>query len=317
MSEFITVNRLEFIVTYRCNSHCKHCQVGQDKRTSRPAVIDRELAVQIVSRVTEAYSPTSIMTFGGEPLLYPDVVCAIHKTAADNGIASRDVITNAGYPRSEAEFRDVAFRLADNGVNYIVISVDCFHQEYIPLAVVEQNVKCLVDAGIPELKWGPCWVVSKEHDNQWNQRTRDVLRSLEHLLVTGSGGNIVQPEGNALVWLKDFMPPKVPVPTGTCGDMPYTGRLDAVEGICIEPDGGVAVCNEFIIGNAGQVDIVEMLQNYNPYHIPEMKALLEGGVTELAEMASAKGVKIDPEGYYSICDMCQSIRREMATKMSL
>ncbi len=312
MNRFLTVDRIEFVVTYRCNSHCKHCQVGQDKRASRPTAIDEGLAVQIIRDVAPAYSPRSIMTFGGEPLLFPDVVCAIHAAARANGIGERQVITNAGWPRSEAEFREVAFKLADSGVNDMCISVDCFHQEYIPLSVVERNVQSLVDAGIGRLEWNPCWVVSKEHDNPWNRRTQSVLQALAYLPVAESEGNVVQPEGNARIWLRDFIPSRIPIPAGTCGDMPYTGRLDEVSSISVEPDGSIAVCDEFVIGNAAQRDVVETLHNYDPYRIPEMKAILEGGVARLLDLARAKGVEADPDGYYSVCDMCKSIRRRLA-----
>ena len=312
MNRFLTVDRIEFVVTYRCNSHCKHCQVGQDKRVSQPTVIDEELAAQIVRSIAPVYSPRSIMTFGGEPLLFSDVVCAIHAAARANGIGQRQVITNVGWPRSEMEFREVAFKLADSGVNDICISVDCFHQEYIPLSVVERNVQCLVDAGIGRLEWNPCWVVSKEHDNPWNRRTQAILLALAYLPVAESDGNIVQPEGNARIWLREFMPSRIPFPGGSCGDMPYTGRLDEVSSISVEPDGSVAVCDEFVVGNAARRDILEMLRNYDPYQIPEMKAILEGGIAGLLDLARAKGVEADRDGYYSVCDMCKSIRRRVA-----
>lgn len=35
------------------------------------------------------------MTFGGEPLLYPEVVCKIHKAAEEMGIPERTIITNS------------------------------------------------------------------------------------------------------------------------------------------------------------------------------------------------------------------------------
>jgi hypothetical protein len=312
VNRFLVVDRVEFIVTYRCNSHCKHCQIGQDKRVSRPTAIDEGLAVQIIREVVQAYSPRSVMTFGGEPLLFPDLICAIHEAARANGVGSREVITNAGWPRSETEFRVIASKLANSGVNDICISVDCFHQEHVPLSIVEQNVRCLLDAGVGRLRWNPCWVVSKEHDNSWNQRTKSILRVLAHLPVAESDGNVVQPMGNALVWLRDFMPSRTPTPPGSCGDMPYTGRLDKVSSISIEPDGSIAVCDEFVIGNAIQRDIVEMLRSYDPYQIPEMKEILEGGIAGLAALARTKGVETDPDGYYSICDMCKSIRRRVA-----
>lgn len=312
LSKFLTVNRIEFIVTYRCNSHCKHCQIGQDKRASNTVTIDAGLAVQIIRGVAQAYSPCSIMTFGGEPLLFPDIVCAIHEAARVNGIGKREVITNAGWPREEAKFRTAAFKLADSGVNEIYISVDSFHQEYIPLSIVERNVQSLVDAGIGRLMWNPCWVVSKEHNNPWNRRTKSILQALARLPVAESDGNIVQPEGNARIWLRDFMPCRTPIPTGSCGDMPYTERLEQVSSISVEPDGSIAVCDEFVIGNAIQRDVAEMLRSYDPYRIPEMKAILEGGVAGLADLARTKGVEPNPDGYYSICDMCKSIRRKLA-----
>jgi len=310
----IRMHRLEFSITYRCNAHCKHCQIGHDKRTSRPAAIDGELAARIVHRVASAYPLRSLMTFGGEPLLFPDVVCAIHSAAAQEGILDREIITNAGVPRSEAAFRDVARRLFKSGVNGVWISVDAFHEEHIPLEVVARNVQALADAGIDELTWNPCWLVSKEHDNPWNRRTREVLAALAHLPAREGAGNVVRPEGHAVEWLAAYLPPKVLLPAGTCGDMPYTELLDAIGCVSIEPDGGVSVCSDFIIGNAAQQDILEILSGYDPRQIPETRAILEGGMAGLVALARTRGIDPDPEGYYSICDMCLSLRRRMKTQ---
>jgi len=310
----IRMHRLEFSVTYRCNAHCKHCQIGHDKRTSRPAAIDGELAAHIVHRVAGLYPLRSLMTFGGEPLLFPDVVCAIHGAATQCGIPHRSIITNAGVPRSEAAFQEVARRLAESGVNGVWISVDAFHQEHIPLEVVERNVRALSAAGIDELVWNPCWVVSKEHDNPWNQRTRDILKALAHLPAREDAGNVVRPEGYALSWLRDYLPPKVSMPTGTCGDMPYTDPLDQVGCVSIDPDGGVNVCSDLIIGNAAQQDIADVLSSYDPHRAPETRAILEGGMAGLVALAHTRGIDPDPEGYYSICDMCLSLRRRMKTQ---
>ena len=310
----VRLHRLEFSVTYRCNAHCKHCQVGEDKRTSRPAAIGGELAARIVHRVAGEYPLRSLMTFGGEPLLYPDAVCAIHTAAAQEGIPHRSIITNAGVPRSGTAFRDVARRLAKSGVNGVWISVDAFHQEHIPLDVVARNVQALSNAGIDELVWNPCWVVSKEHDNPWNRRTQEILSTLAHLPAREDAGNTVQPKGHALEWLVDYLPQKIPLPTGACGDMPYTDPLDGIGSISIEPDGGVAVCEDWIIGNAAQQDIVEILNGYDPRQIPETRAILEGGMAGLVELARVQGIDPDPKGYYSICDMCTSLRRRMADR---
>jgi hypothetical protein len=314
MSEFIDLHRIEFSVTYRCNSRCKHCFVTDQDRRARPGAIDLDLAVDVVRRATRRYAPSSIMTFGGEPLLYPEVTCAIHATARERGIPHRDVITNAGVPRSERKCRDVARRLAGSGVTGMWISVDAFHQEHVPLEVVERNVRAYVEAGIPRLVWNPCWVVSTEDDNPWNRRTRAILAALAHLPVEAGEGNVVQPEGSAPRWLAEYLPARVPMPLGSCEDVPYAGRLDEIGCVSIEPDGGVSLCHDWTIGNVGQKDILDLVDRYDPYAIPEARAILQGGVAKLVELARAWGMEPDPGGYYSICDLCRSIRQAMGAR---
>jgi len=73
------------------------------------------------------------MTFGGEPMLYPEAVYAIHQTAKDCGIGIREIITNAGWRTSGENSRLIASKLSESGVTNMCISVDAFHQEYIPL----------------------------------------------------------------------------------------------------------------------------------------------------------------------------------------
>jgi hypothetical protein len=120
----------------------------------------------------------------------------------------------------------------------------------------------------------------------------------------------VQPEGRAVVWLKSFLPDKTRAPKGMCGEMPYTERLDSVRTICVEPDGRISVCKELYIGNALQTDIIDLIEGYDPFKIPEAKALVEEGMMGLEKWARARGVKPNPKGYYNVCDMCLDIRRK-------
>ncbi|MBN1641482.1 MAG: radical SAM protein [Anaerolineae bacterium] len=313
MNAYIHIERIEFAVTYRCNSHCAHCQVDDALRTAHPAALDAALGVQIVKRIAGVHAVHSTMTWGGEPLLYPDTVCAIHATARACGIARRSVLTNAGWPRDEKAFHEVARGLAASGVNDIGISVDAFHQEHIPVEVVERNARALLDAGIEGLFWNPCWVVSADHDNPWNQRTREVLAALSHLPIVRDPGNVVQPWGHAVEHLAAYLPPRVPAPDGMCGNMPYTSPLDQISSVGIAPNGDVEICPDLSIGNAAREDVLAILERYDPYQIPETRALLEGGVRALASLAADRGIALDPEGYYGACDMCVALRRALRT----
>ncbi|OYD16520.1 hypothetical protein CH333_03200 [candidate division WOR-3 bacterium JGI_Cruoil_03_44_89] len=311
MSRYLTVNRIEFAVTYLCNAKCKHCYSIQNKK-SFPKHIDKPLAVKIVKKVGEKYSPESIMTFGGEPLLFPEIVCAIHKEAMDVGIPSREIITNGYWSKNAKKIIEIAKNLAESGVNEIYVSVDAFHQEQISLDIVRKTIESCLQEGIENIVWDPCWVVSEDNDNQYNQKTKSILKELEDLPVRKSEGNVMEPDGLALINLKEFLPPKEKIPAGKCGSMPYTDPLDSVKGICVEPDGEIAVCNDFYIGNAFKSDIINLIEDYDPFKIPEMRAIIENGMEGLINWARTKGVEPDPEGYYSICQMCIDIRKRVS-----
>ena len=69
---------------------------------------------------------------------------------------------------------------------------------------------------------------------------------------------MLEPDGLALINLKEFLPQKETMPTGKCGDMPYTWSLDHIRSISVETDGRIAVCNDFHIGDASQTNILDI-----------------------------------------------------------
>jgi len=315
MNKYLNVRRIEFVITYLCNSKCKHCQLGgEEERRSFPSHIDKDIAVEIVRKVGRKYRSESVMTFGGEPLIYPEIVYAIHKEAMQVGIPVRDVITNGFWSRKSEKIEEIADNLAKSGVTEVSISVDAFHQEFIPLKIVKRATESLLRAGIARVSWNPCWVISKDHENPYNRRTKAILKQLEKdFPVAESSGNIAQPKGRALSWLEDYLPKKVSVPKEKCGDMPYTERLNQVTTISVEPDARVAVCEGFYIGNAIQRDIIDIIEDYDPFSIPEAKSIVEDGIQGLIDWGKATGVKPDPMGYYNVCDMCKDIRKKART----
>lgn len=67
------------------------------------------------------------MTFGGEPLLCIDEVCEIQAAAQEMSVPKRQLITNGFFNRDEKKIREAALRLAQSGVNDLLLSVDAFH----------------------------------------------------------------------------------------------------------------------------------------------------------------------------------------------
>ena len=317
LGKYLVVDRIEFIVTYLCNSSCSHCQLGEEEKWKRfPNHVDKDMAVDIVRKVGQAYTPRSIMTFGGEPLLYPDIVYAIHRQARKMGIPRREIITNGFWSTRTERIQEIARRLAKCGVNDVGISVDVFHQEFIPLKTVKKTATSLIEAGIERVEWNPCWVVSKNHDNKYNRRTKAILQKLHNPNVKEGEGNYVRPEGRALSHLAEFLPPRTLMPKEKCGEIPYTEKLDSVKTISIEPDGRVAVCQNFHIGNAHESDIIDILENYDPFKIPEALSIIKKGMNGLTEWAKQRDVEPRPEGYYNICHMCTDLRERTRTTCS-
>jgi len=315
MNKYLDIDRLEFAITYECNSKCKHCQLGgKEERREFPSHINQDLAVEIVRKVGKKYNPKSIMTFGGEPLLYPEIVYGIHREATRVGIPVREIITNGFWSRNPEKIQEIANKLAKSGVNEVCFSVDCFHQEFVPLKTVKKAVESLLEAGITNVSWDPCWVIARDNNNLYNRKTRSILENLEDLRVRTSEGNTAQPEGRAVLWLKDFLPRKTRTPKGRCGDIPYTEDLDSVRTVFTEPDGRIAVCKEFYIGDASEADVIDILECYDPFKIPEAKAIIESGMTGLLALAKTEDVKPNPDGYYNICHLCKDLRKRMSCK---
>lgn len=249
MNEYVkNLNRIEFVITMACTGNCKHCSEGE--HTNCTGHIDRDVAVKAVREVCENYEIGSLMTFGGEPLLYPEVVCAIHSTAAEMGIPKRDLITNGFFSKDFARIATVVKNLEDSGVCRILLSVDAFHQETIPLAPVKYFAECVTKSKI-HIELSPAWLVSKDDDNPYNVKTREILREFDSLNIPLGSGNVVFPSGNALVYLKEYF-------ENTDYSNPYDDDPCDVRAVSFSPNGDVLQDNVYKKG------ILDILNEYQP-----------------------------------------------------
>ncbi len=237
----------EFVVTMACTGKCKHCSEGDHDGFTEH--IDKTVAAEAVRKICSYYDISTVMTFGGEPLLYPDTVCAIHETAASLGVAQRQVITNGFFSRNQDKIKTVALRLADSGVNALLLSVDAFHQETIPLDPVMIFAECAVDAGMP-VKLQPAWLVSPEDQNAYNKKTKEIIRTFEPLHIPLNQGNVIFPSGNALKYLREYFDENA-VPFS-----PYAENPEDIKTISFDANGDV------LNGNVYQTDILEIIRTY-------------------------------------------------------
>lgn len=249
MNQYLkNLNKMEFVVTCACTGRCKHCSEG--KHTSAGEHIDPETAASAVRRVAEAYPIQTVMAFGGEPLLYPEAVYAIMSAARERGVPRRQVITNGYFSKSTEKMREVAERLHGCGVNDLLLSVDVFHQESIPLDTVMAFAKELKACGIP-VRLQPAWLVSEDDGNPYNQKTRELLGHFRDLQLPVGEGNMVFPEGNAKKYLAEYFGDQPPI-------NPYVEDPYDIRCLSFSPGG------EVLDGNVCRQDIMEILEQYAP-----------------------------------------------------
>jgi hypothetical protein len=182
--------------------------------------------------------------------LYTDALYAIMTAAKELNIPKRQVITNGYFSKNADKIHEVAEQLAACGVNDLLLSVDAFHQETIPLDVVKQFATEAKKYRIP-IRLQPAWLVRETDDNPYNRKTRGILDSFAYLEIPVNEGNIIFPEGNALKYLAEFF-------TGEIPQNPYVEDPRDVRCVSFEPNGDV------LGGNVYKNDIMEIIQDYAP-----------------------------------------------------
>lgn len=250
MNEYLrNLNRLEFIVTMACTGKCKHCSEGN--HDSCKEHLDGQVSGQAILQICKQHRIDSLMVFGGEPLLYPEDVCKIFRAGLEAKIPQREMITNGYFTKDKKRIEEVAAMLADSGVMYIMLSVDAFHQETIPIEPVFYFARCIREKGI-NVEVNPAWLVSEEDHNPYNEKTRELLQLFLDDGFELANGNVIWPEGNARVYLSEYFDLSVPF------ENPYEDDPKDIRALSFEPDGKVLNDNMY------ENNIMKILEEYQP-----------------------------------------------------
>ena len=242
------LKRIEFVVTMACTGKCKHCSQGDSRNNDN---IDKDIASDAVRKITEQYKINSVMTFGGEPLLFPETVFAIHNAAREMNIPHRQLITNGYFSKDINKIQAVAEMLSECGVNDILLSVDAFHQETIPLEYVKIFAENIVKNKLP-IRVHPAWLVSKNDNNKYNITTREFLSEFGKMGIETSDGNVIFPSGNALKYFSEYFE------DSKTEQNPYQEDPTDIRAICFSANGDILQSNIY------KQDISEILASYLP-----------------------------------------------------
>lgn len=304
----MNINRVEFVVTFQCTGKCGHCSVSRHlNNKSGPKHVPIEQAVDAMDQISRLFKLSSVMTFGGEPLLYADTVCAIHDKAFQCGVERRSLITNGYFSKEPAVRRRVARSLHNANISGLLLSVDAFHQETIPVEAVYDFATALLETGFQNIRLHPAWVVNEAHENMYNQKTKEILDRFSDLGLPVSNGNNIFMAGAAVEHLSEFYEKTSVNPTDGCGTMPYTEPLTEITSLSIVPNGDVQICG-FPIGNINRDTMAEIVSRYDPHKIDWMNAVISSGAAGLTAWAEIRGLSVEGLSCYSVCDLCKKIR---------
>ena len=242
------LNKIEFVVTNACTGKCKHCSEGD--HTGKCQMIDPSVAGETVTKICSVYDIKTVMAFGGEPLLHPRAVESIMRAATELGVPRRQVITNGYISDDEDKIRGICRMLSECSVNDLLLSVDAFHQETIPIETVRRFAIEAKNLGIP-IRLQPAWLVRSDAENPYNGRTREVLLSLSDLSIPVGEGNVVFPEGNATKYLSEYFIDQHP-------NNPYKGDPFDVRCLSFAENGDVLESNIY------KNDVLNIIKGYMP-----------------------------------------------------
>ena len=141
--------------------------------------------------------------------------------------------------------------LSECGVNDILLSVDTFHQETIPLEYVKIFAENIVKNKLP-IRVHPAWLVSKNDNNKYNITTREILSEFGKMGIATSDGNVIFPSGNALKYFSEYFE------SSDTEKNPYEEDPADIKAICFSANGDILGSNIY------KQDISEILASYLP-----------------------------------------------------
>ncbi|MFW6161722.1 MAG: radical SAM protein, partial [Planctomycetota bacterium] len=143
------------MLTYRCSAACRHCMYACSPRWPADwmseADVERGLAALARYIQPSPFGPEGVSLnhglhfTGGEPFLNYDLLLHATRVAAEVGVPSTFVETNAFWCASEETTREKLEALREAGLRGIMISVNPFFAEFVPFERTERAVRGSLD----------------------------------------------------------------------------------------------------------------------------------------------------------------------------
>jgi len=314
------------ILSYRCNSRCRHCIYGCSQRWSGDWIREEDLEI-ILSRLAGKIRPSlrgpgsvglneGLHFTGGEPFLNFELLLKAIKIASGLRIPSLFVETNCYWAENDKVTQEMLGLLKSAGLHGIMISVNPFYLEYVPFERTERAIKHSID-----IFGRNVMIYQIEYYKRFKMYgIKGRMKLEDYIHIEGRDRFLREveffPMGRAPYALKglidDIYPPR---PAGDflrqpCISPPlrsmhnhFDNYRNLIPGFC----GGVS------IGDIKDLD--ELLER--PVDLtdrPVLALILRGDIEGLFHLAKDYGFSEDVNGYISKCHLCTDIRKYLASR---
>jgi len=305
---------LKIHITYQCTAQCDHCHLRAG-RVPSPA-IDGDLAMLVIRELRRLNGLDQMVLLGGEPGLYPELVHRLCRETAAMGIWTR-VETNTSWAVSEDAARAFLEPLVPIRTQ-IMLSVDAFHEPYIPIERVACAIKVIEVLGNPYVIEVPYLDPAKK-THPLDVRTDELLAELTRLLGHEPTGRMAKGrvyfKGRGAHKLAPLVAAGRGVPSGVCDRVPWWngGGQSTAQLFGLDPDGYLSKECAIAIGNVKEKSVEEILAAFDAESHPILSTLIHKGPLGLAEEARELGYVIKKD-YADKCHLCQEAREVLRAR---
>jgi hypothetical protein len=312
------------LLSYKCSAACAHCMYACSPNWKADWISEPDLAA-ILDQLAPTIKPSpfgrdhlglsaGLHLTGGEPFMNFERLCKAVAMAAERGIPSLFVETNASWCSSDDVTRDKLRSLKAAGLHGILVSVNPFFLEFVAFERTERAIRisCEVfgaNVMIYQVEyfrrfvsWGLEGTLSFA-DYLKRERRRDLLSNVE-FFVMGRAPYALRDVFEGLLRRREaaafFRHPCQPSFLRTWHNH-VDNYANYMPGFC----GGIS------LGDARELDRLTTdgiaLDDY-----PVLAFLIDEDMRGLFDFARARGYQERADGYFSKCHVCADVRRYLA-----
>ncbi len=299
---------LKINLLYACTAKCSHCRFGCTNE-GNAELPDFDTPWTVAKKLKEHFGLDMAVVLGGEPTICSKDTVALLQRLSELGIATR-LETNGCWAGSYEEAVAFLTPLKESGTS-IMLSLDGFHDPFIPLQNIVHAVQACVELGMYVNLEMPYLDIGKKN-HPIDRRTMELYRAIQ----TQIQGSIPIYEGGILfigraaeVYGDQFAQGKG-IPTEVCTAVPWwmDSAIDSTDLLILEPGGYLTKGCGIAIGNVLEQDPIEMLEQYDARKHPVFSVLMSEGPYGLAKMAQEQGYRLKQD-YADKCHLCHEARQ--------